>query len=77
MRDSLIIFDEVQSFPVARGLIKHLVKDNRCDYIETRSLLSIKQHVKDILILSEERAISLYPLDFLGVLHCNRARDYP
>ncbi len=64
MRDSLIIFDEVQLFPVARGLIKHLVKDHRYDYIETGSLLSIKQHVKDILIPSEERAISLYPLDF-------------
>ena len=63
-RDTLIIFDEVQFFPTARGLIKHLVKDNRYDYIETGSLLSIKQHVKDILIPSEERAESLHPLDF-------------
>ncbi len=64
MRDSLIILDEVQLFPIARGLIKHLIKDNRYDYIETGSLLSIKQHVKDILIPSEERAVSMYPLDF-------------
>ena len=64
LRETLIIFDEVQFFPTARGLIKHLVKDNRYDYIETGSLLSIKQHVKDILIPSEERAISMYPLDF-------------
>ncbi len=63
-RDTLIIFDEVQLFPQARQLIKHLVKDNRCDYIETGSLLSIKQNVKDILIPSEERAISMNPLDF-------------
>lgn len=63
-RDTLIIFDEVQLFPQARQLIKHLVKDNRYDYIETGSLLSIKQNVKDILIPSEERAISMYPLDF-------------
>lgn len=63
-RDTLIIFDEVQFFPQARQLIKHLVKDNRYDYIETGSLLSIKRHVKDILIPSEERAVSMYPLDF-------------
>jgi predicted AAA+ superfamily ATPase len=47
-RDTLIIFDEVQLFPQARQLIKHLVKDNRYDYVETGSLLSIKQNVKDI-----------------------------
>jgi uncharacterized protein len=64
LRETLIIFDEVQFFSTARGLLKHLVKDNRYDYIETGSLLSIKQHVKDILIPSEERAISMYPLDF-------------
>ena len=34
-RQSLIVFDEVQLFPQARQLIKHLVNDNRYDYIET------------------------------------------
>lgn len=63
-RESLIIFDEVQLFPLARQLIKHLVKDNRYDYIETGSLLSIKRNVEDILIPSEERSIKMYPLDF-------------
>lgn len=63
-RNTLIIFDEVQLFPQARQLIKHLVKDNRYDYIETGSLLSIKQNVKDILIPSEERALVMHPLDF-------------
>jgi predicted AAA+ superfamily ATPase len=63
-RNSLIIFDEVQLFPIARQLIKQLVKDHRYDYIETGSLLSIKQHVQDILLPSEERAIKMYPLDF-------------
>ena len=38
-RDSLLIFDEVQSFPRAREAIKHLVKDSRYDYIETSSLI--------------------------------------
>ena len=32
---SLVVFDEVQKYPKARGLIKYLVKDGRYDYIET------------------------------------------
>ena len=63
-RESVIIFDEVQLFPQARGAIKYLVADGRYDYIETGSLMSIKKNVKDIVIPSEERHISLYPLDF-------------
>ncbi len=63
-RNSLIVFDEVQMFPMARGLIKYLVADGRYDYLETGSLLSIKQNVKDIIIPSEEEAIELNPLDF-------------
>lgn len=63
-RRSLIIFDEVQLCPKARQAIKTLVKDGRYDYIETGSLISIKKNVKDILIPSEERKISMYPMDF-------------
>jgi hypothetical protein len=63
-RDSLIIFDEVQLCPLARQAIKSLVKDHRYDYIETGSLISIRQNVKDILIPSEERKISMYPMDY-------------
>ena len=63
-RESLIIFDEVQMFPKAREAIKHLVADGRYDYIETGSLISIKENVKDIVIPSEERQIKMYPLDF-------------
>lgn len=63
-RDTLIIFDEVQKFPKAREAIKYLVKDGRYDYIETGSLISIKENVKDILIPSEERKINMYPMDF-------------
>ena len=47
-RNSLIIFDEVQKFPKARQSIKKLVKDGRFDYIETGSLISINENVKDI-----------------------------
>lgn len=63
-RKSLIIFDEVQFFPAARQAIKHLVKDRRYDYLEIGSLISIKKNVKDILIPSEERKISMYPMDY-------------
>lgn len=52
--DSLIIFDEIQRFPKARQSIKKLVKDGRFHYLETGSLVSIKENVKDITIPSEE-----------------------
>ena len=41
--ETLIIFDEVQKFPKAREAIKYLVKDGRYSYIETGSLISIKE----------------------------------
>lgn len=63
-RESIIIFDEVQMFPKAREAIKYLVADGRYDFIETGSLISIKENVKDIIIPSEERHIKMYPLDF-------------
>lgn len=63
-RSSLIIFDEVQRYPKAREMVKRLVADGRYDYIETGSLVSIKQNVRDILIPSEEHAVALEPLDF-------------
>lgn len=63
-RESLIILDEVQLFPRARSAVKYLVADGRYDYIETGSLISIKENVKDILIPSEEDHINLYPMDF-------------
>ena len=63
-RESVIVFDEVQLFPPARQMIKHLVADGRYDYIETGSLLSIKQNVNDILIPSEEMSIDMHPMDF-------------
>ena len=62
--ESLIIFDEVQQYPKARQSIKRLVKDGRYDYIETGSLISIQENVKDITIPSEERQLKMYPMDF-------------
>lgn len=63
-RESLVIFDEIQKFPRAREAIKALVKDGRFDYIETGSLISIKENVDDILIPSEESSIRMFPMDF-------------
>lgn len=63
-RASVIIFDEVQLCPKARQAIKHLVKDGRYDYIETGSLLSIRQNIADILIPSEERRLDMRPMDY-------------
>lgn len=63
-RKSLIIFDEVQRCPLARQAIKRLVRDRRYDYIETGSLISIRQNVKDILIPSEEQRLHMNPMDF-------------
>ena len=44
-RESLIIFDEIQKYPRAREAIKYLVADGRYDFIETGSLISIKENV--------------------------------
>ncbi|MDR0832067.1 MAG: AAA family ATPase, partial [Bacillales bacterium] len=63
-RKTLLIFDEVQKFPIAREYTKYIVKDNRCDCICTGSLISIKKNTQGISIPSEERKIKIYPLDF-------------
>lgn len=63
-RDTLIVFDEVQKCPKAREAIKFLVEDGRYDYIETGSLISIHDNVKDIIIPSEEERIKMFPMDF-------------
>jgi hypothetical protein len=63
-RKSLIIFDEVQLQPLARQAIKYLVQDGRYDYMETGSLISIRQNVQHIVIPSEEERIQMYPMDY-------------
>lgn len=61
---SLLIFDEIQFCPKARQAIKSLVADGRYHYIETGSLVSIKENTSDILIPSEEESIQMYPMDY-------------
>lgn len=63
-RESLIIFDEIQKYPKAREAVKYLVIDGRYDYIETGSLISIKENIEGITIPSEERPVNMYPMDF-------------
>lgn len=63
-RKSLVIFDEIQAFPTARAAVKHLVADGRFDYIETGSLVSIRNNVRNIVIPSEEESITMHPMDF-------------
>lgn len=65
-RESLIILDEIQLYPLARQALKTLLADGRYDYIETGSLAGIKKktEVSEILIPSEEYSIEMFPLDF-------------
>ena len=63
-RESLIIFDEVQQFPLARQMIKYLVADGRYDYLETGSLIRLKKNVQNIIIPSEEEHIDMFPMYF-------------
>ncbi len=62
-RDSAIIFDEIQLFPPARELVKHLVADGRYDYIETGSPITMRKE-SGILNPSEEHPIRMYPMTF-------------
>ena len=63
-RESVIVFDEIQKAPLARQAIKHLVKDHRYDYIETGSLISVRQRSADIIIPSEETRVNMFPMDY-------------
>ena len=68
---SLIIFDEIQFCPKARQAIKALVKDGRYHYIETGSLVLIKENVKGILIPLEEEALQMYLLHLSSKKNCH------
>lgn len=65
-RESLIILDEIQLFPLARQALKTLLADGRYDFIETGSLAGIKKKSEkaEILIPSEEYSVEMFPLDF-------------
>lgn len=76
--NSCVVFDEIQRFPIARETIKQLVAHGKYHYIESGSLLGIKENVKDIVIPSEEHRMKLYPLDleeFLWAMGADRMAD--
>ncbi len=70
-RKTLIIFDEIQLFPLVRQAIKFLIQDGRYDYIETGSLISIHENFKNFPISKEEVSLKMYPLDFEEFLWAN------
>lgn len=70
-RDTVFVFDEVQHYPKARQLIKYLVLDGKFDYIETGSLISIRNRANSIQIPSEEETIQMHPMDFEEWLWAN------
>ncbi|MCF0121288.1 MAG: ATP-binding protein, partial [Duodenibacillus sp.] len=47
-----------------RQAVKHLVRDGRYDYIETGSLVSIRKNIRDIVIPSEEKRLTMHPMDY-------------
>ena len=63
-KGSLIVFDEIQHCPKARQRLKQLVKDGRYYYIETGSLVSIRENTASIQIPSEEYPIQMFPMDY-------------
>ena len=76
---SCIVFDEVQLFPTARGTIKSLVEYGKYHYLESGSLVGIRENVKDILIPSEEHKMRLFPLDFeefLDAIHERQIKEH-
>ena len=74
--ESVIVFDEIQRAPLVRQAIKYLVLDGRYYFIETGSLISIRQNVKDIVIPSEEYKIPFYPMDYEEFLSATGNTSY-
>ena len=61
--ESVIIFDEVQLYPLAHQMVKYLVKDGRYPVIETGSMVTLKMKTR-VLIPSEEITLRMNPMDF-------------
>lgn len=73
--ETLILLDEVQECPRARAAIKFLVEDGRFDYIESGSLLGVRnQEIKSYPVGFEE-IYRMYPLDFEEFLWANGVQN--
>ncbi len=69
--NTLILLDEIQECPNARTAIKFLVEDGRFDYIETGSLLGVKNRVVRSLPVGFEESYTMYPMDFEEFIMAN------
>lgn len=61
---TLILLDEIQECPNARTAIKFLVEDGRSDYVETGSLLGVKNKQVPSYPVGFEEPYAMYPMDF-------------
>lgn len=52
-REGLVVFDRSPDFPPANQMIKQLVNNGRYDRIETGSLASLNENVRNIAVPSE------------------------
>lgn len=69
--DTLVLFDEVQECPAARTAIKFLVEDGRFDYVETGSLLGVKNNLVSSYPVGFEEPLRMYPLSFSEFCRAN------
>ena len=72
---TLILLDEIQECPEARTAIKFLVEDGRFDYIETGSLLGVKNNEVKSYPVGYEEILKMYPLDFEEYLWANGVQE--
>lgn len=68
---TLILLDEIQECPNARTAIKFLVEDGRFDYVETGSLLGVKNKKVPSYPVGFEEPYAMYPMDFEEFLMAN------
>ena len=72
---TLILLDEVQECPNARTAIKFLVEDGRFDYVETGSLLGVKNKKVPSYPVGFEELYAMYPMDFEEFLVANGVQE--
>ena len=72
---TLILFDEIQECPNARTAIKFLVEDGRFAYIESGSLLGVKNKIVASYPVGFEEIYYMYPFDFEEFLKANDIKD--
>lgn len=73
--NTLILFDEIQECPRARTAIKFLVEDGRFDYVETGSLLGVRNVQVDSYPVGFEERHRMYPLTFREFCTANGVQE--